>query len=194
MKPFPRGMQVSRAEIAARVLAEQEQKAAEERKKKKAIKSSGGDDYVGEITANLNKDDSFTASSVDGAISMLSAAAVGESSPSSKCAPGHRIQQMIQRRGENWDASARRPHPQEAGEHARCVRCVRRAGTAEAQRGEMRPRSPRDAPEIRRRASATMDVANLLGEFLGDFFAGEPEPQGVAVHGAAVKAVGQVAG
>ena len=193
MKSFPRGMQVSRAEIAARVLAEQEQKAAEERKKKKAIKSSGGDDYVGEITANLNKEDSLNASSVDGAISMLSAAAVGESSPSSKCAPGHRIQQMIQPRRE---LGRERAPPSSAGSRRTCA-----LRTLRSPSGNCRGSKRRDAPEKPSRCardSSASECDNGCGEssrrIPRRFFAGEPEPQGVAVHGAAVKAVGQVAG
>ena len=48
------GAKVTRAELAAKALAVAEQKQKESDKKKKAVAESGGNDYMGELTENLN--------------------------------------------------------------------------------------------------------------------------------------------
>jgi len=63
---------VSRAEIAARIMAEQEAAQKAEKKKKQEIIVSGGNDYMGELKANDNKLDDIDASGIDDAISALS--------------------------------------------------------------------------------------------------------------------------
>ena len=81
---------MSRADIAARVMAEAEEKEKEEKRRKKQIAHSGGDEYIGEILANVNKESAVSASGVDDAIAVLKQASLGAGDASPGPAAGAR--------------------------------------------------------------------------------------------------------
>ena len=69
---------MTRAEIAAKVMAEADAKAKAEKKAKKELANSGGDEYMGVLATNDNKVDELDASGVDAAIDALSIDAPGK--------------------------------------------------------------------------------------------------------------------
>mmetsp|Transcript_11321 Transcript_11321/g.18943 ORF Transcript_11321/g.18943 Transcript_11321/m.18943 type:complete len:217 (+) Transcript_11321:14-664(+) len=77
---------MTRAEIAAKVMREQDEKAKADAKLKKQIEASGGNEYVGLIQENTNRDDGIDASGVDAAIGALDMA-----SSSSPATPRGRV-------------------------------------------------------------------------------------------------------
>lgn len=66
------GKKLTRAEIAAKAMAAMEAKAKEEKKAAKEVEVTGGNEYIGALRENINKDlDSVDASGIDGALSAL---------------------------------------------------------------------------------------------------------------------------
>lgn len=68
----PGSAKMTRAEIAAKVMKQQEEEAKAKAKAKKAIDKSGGNDYIGELVENTNKEDDISASGIEDAIAALS--------------------------------------------------------------------------------------------------------------------------
>ncbi|KAL1530278.1 hypothetical protein AB1Y20_001190 [Prymnesium parvum] len=63
---------MTRAEIAAKIMKQQEEEAKAKAKEKKEVERSGGNDYMGALVENTNKEDDISASGIEDAISALS--------------------------------------------------------------------------------------------------------------------------
>ena len=119
---------LSRAEIAAKAMEKAKQKEKEEKAKKKAIEESGGNDYMGVLAANTNKEDGIDASGVDEAIAALSVGGeggAGGKKVNMKAAfkefeereiarlkeenPGLKLSQLKERAFQNWQKSPENP-------------------------------------------------------------------------------------
>lgn len=68
----PGSAKMTRAEIAAKVMKQQEEEAKAKAKAKKEIEKSGGNDYMGKLAENTNKEEDITASGIEDAIAALS--------------------------------------------------------------------------------------------------------------------------
>jgi len=122
----PGSSKMTRAEIAAKAMAKAEEDAKAKAKAKKEIEKSGGDDYIGVIKANTNKEDDVDVSGIDDAIAALSTEAqTGKGRVNLKAEfkkfeetelarlkvdqPGLKLSQYKERVWQNWQKSPENP-------------------------------------------------------------------------------------